>query len=314
MFKKLFLLFFMICILPNSAKANIAEIAPQPCDPGFFKQMTARAWLESEREIMQNQNLIFKPDSVLEYTCFDRFANITAWAGGNVFTHSKYFGKPLIPRGPLGLETILQKIIYNTLKTYRDNNFSHSLLGGRGEFMGLDLAPGTEFFPITTPLAYSCSHMHRVWKTSKCANFIHNAEFKDNAGFYPFESIECPKGATAAQCNPVEGYTELPNDDVREYPTTMARCAGEEGPLTWEDASVAAENRGEPLYKFQTPLGKIFGKVLDKIKPGNCGKKAIGTGVMVIIADEPSHADGVCTNPGCTYKKGGLKKPGTCVK
>ena len=49
---------------------HAAEIAPQSCDSNYWRQLSSRAWLEAEREIMQNQNLIFKPDSVLQYTCF----------------------------------------------------------------------------------------------------------------------------------------------------------------------------------------------------------------------------------------------------
>ena len=59
-YKRLLLALFLL-VMPS--EGALAQIAPQPCDPQFFRQMESRAWLEAEREIMQNQNLIFKPDS-----------------------------------------------------------------------------------------------------------------------------------------------------------------------------------------------------------------------------------------------------------
>src|SRR5690606_1147706 len=55
----------------SCASGASGQIAKQTCDTEVWKAMTQRAHLESEREIMQNQNLIFKPDSILHYTCFD---------------------------------------------------------------------------------------------------------------------------------------------------------------------------------------------------------------------------------------------------
>ncbi len=43
------------------------------CDPEFWDVLKDRAWMEAQREVTQNQNLIPRPDSVLEMTCFDSF-------------------------------------------------------------------------------------------------------------------------------------------------------------------------------------------------------------------------------------------------
>jgi len=326
MHKILLISVFTVTAFFSGLQPAISQIiAPQPCDPQFYKQMSQRAWLESEREIMQNQNLIFKADSILEYTCFDQFANITAWEGGNIFTHTPYFGgAPLIERGaPYGLEVILQEIIFKSLNIYRFHNFNHSLLGGRGHHVGLDNSlpyavngvklftsvaggaenQGTKLYPITTdnPI-FVCPVMAEVWKKAKCMNFVHNDEFKDKDSFYPFEPIKCYDGQ--AKCTDVEGYTDLEDQDVRKYPANMA-CDTESGILTWEAAAENAENRGNILYDFQEPLGKIFKDVFDKTFPGLCGKPGIKTGVKVVLPGEVAHDDGVCTNPGCTYTAGG---------
>src|SRR5437016_4882806 len=51
---------------------GIARATPTtPCDPEYMDALEARAYLEAQREVAQNQNYILKPDSVLEYTCFD---------------------------------------------------------------------------------------------------------------------------------------------------------------------------------------------------------------------------------------------------
>lgn len=43
----------------------------ETCDPEFWDVLTNRAWMEAQREITQNQNIIARPDSVLSMTCFD---------------------------------------------------------------------------------------------------------------------------------------------------------------------------------------------------------------------------------------------------
>jgi hypothetical protein len=339
--KKLLIFILALGLFPATAMSEIAEIAPQPCDPGFYKQMTARAWLESEREIMQNQNLIFKADSVLEYTCFDQYANITAWAGGDIFTHSPYFGDPLINRGePYGLEVALNNIIIASYEDYQTDNFEHSLLGGRGHHVGIDMFNlpvkaangqniftsvqatnvsaaqengGVNIFPTLEKLDFSvCPVMSEVWAKAKCLNFVHNAKFSETDSFYPFKPILCADGAE--NCTPIEhSYLDLPGDpetDARVYPDAL-KCESESGIYTWDGASTEAANLGEPHYLFQTPLGEIFDNVLKRTAPGAC-TDAIGTGVTVILADVLAHQDGVCSNPGCTYTAPGGEGLGTC--
>ncbi len=54
------------------------------CDPEFWEVLKDRAWQEGQREITQNNNLIARPDSVLQMTCFDFFADhLTTYADNN---------------------------------------------------------------------------------------------------------------------------------------------------------------------------------------------------------------------------------------
>ena len=57
----------------------------ETCDPEIWDVMKDRAWMEGQREITQNKNLIPRPDSVLSMTCFDSFLNHLATHGENNF-------------------------------------------------------------------------------------------------------------------------------------------------------------------------------------------------------------------------------------
>lgn len=308
-----------------SAPAGAQDIAPQPCDSEYWKQLTARAWLEAEREIMQNQNLIFKPDSVFQYTCFDRFLNINAWEGGDIFVHTAYFGDPILPRGSeYAMEKALDNVVYQSLDKYLGDNYDHTFLGGRtGDDMLGSESIEHEIRPVTTKLSggYVCQHMSKVWKAAKCANFIDNEAFEKTDGFYPFTSIAGHGGGSS-----VAGYADgaITDGDARQFPSS-AKCSGLGGSgayadllgKDWDEHSQAAANRkddGKEYYdamKFQTPLKKVFEDVEKRLTPDSCFETPIYTGVTIIVNEEESHADGACTNPGCVYKKSGTS--GTCA-
>ncbi len=55
------------------------------CDPAFYDVISNRAWMEAQREITQNQNIVTRPDSVLSMSCFDQFLDQQAWYADNHF-------------------------------------------------------------------------------------------------------------------------------------------------------------------------------------------------------------------------------------
>lgn len=296
----------------SSASAQTApDIATQPCDTEYWRQMSARAWMEAEREIMQNQNLIFKADSVLEYTCFDQFVSINAYQGGNIFTHTTYFGTPIIQRSANeSMNNALNAVVINALNAYKSGSFSNSFLSGRADHMTI-ANTNSQFISATTNAAYTCNIMADVWKTAKCANFIDDAAFQSTDGFYPFETITGHNGTPD-----VDGYNGG-IQETRQWPPGMSCQNSAGGPRgssgqtfgpagTWNNQIALANN--DALYEFQTPLAAIYEEVGDKLEPGNCGQPAILTGVTVYkqgsrgVAGGPSHPDGVCTNPGCSYQ------------
>lgn len=296
---KLLLITLGFTLLFPPAKAQ--EIAEQPCDSAFWTQMTARAWQEAEREIMQNQNLIFKPDSVLDYTCFDQFANIAAAQGGEIFTHTNYFGEQIIQRSQNeSTNNAISAVVSFPVRSYKNSQFPHTFLGGRTPNLGSSTTNHTPTSPAGGNSAtYNCSNMSRIWQTAKCANFIDNEAFSQIDGFFPFKRIAGFNGG-----NDVQSYEEI--EDTRAYPSSCNTNLQSTGILSWQTSNLLAENRSEINYQFQSPLGEIFKEVNDRIEPGNCEALGIRTGVQIITKDGAEGQDGVCTNPGCTYTEGGV--------
>jgi hypothetical protein len=292
--------------------------APQTCDPDYWQSMSAKAWMEAEREIIQNKNLIYKPDSVMEYVCFDSFMMHSAKYVGDIFTHTKYFdGQEIIPRGKkdISLEYTLTSAVTDSLKTYLTNNFSHTFFGDRAKHMVTstsDYAPGD----ASAMGKYACGIMRNVWATAKCENFIDNSEFDDNDGFYPFETLKPGPGGKKE----IKGYKEI--TDPRQFPT---QCPSPSNPKWKWDVSIpeakntpgtagvsglytasAGGGASDLLYKFKEPNKKTYDDIRPKLEPGSC-TTAIKTGVTVITetGGTTGYLDGVCSNPGCAFQKAG---------
>lgn len=166
-----------LCLQQDASAANnTPAIAKTPCDTKYFDTLEARAWLEAQREVVQNQNLIFKPDSVLEYTCFDKYANVLAKEAKNMFSETNRWGTS--PPGDMAKS--LQNVVGTAAKSYLDANFKHDFLGGR--MKGSNYSLGS-----ISAGSYSCEIMNKVWEHAKCMNFIAD---KDHDGFYTFKEYE----------------------------------------------------------------------------------------------------------------------------
>lgn len=77
---------------PNKSKSS-----SDACDADFMNQIHARAFLEAQREEIINQVTIRKPDSVLEYTCFDQAVRDTAKYAGPIFSESERWKDIRVP-------------------------------------------------------------------------------------------------------------------------------------------------------------------------------------------------------------------------
>lgn len=291
---------------PAPAEPGGAQIAPQTCDSDVWNAMTERARMETEREIMQNQNLIYKADSILTYTCFDRMAAHVASHVGRIFTHTTYFlNRVIIPWGdPWGTDHNMREAVRDAMETYINGNFMHALLGGRGNVggIGLERPPVWDTFGENT--TYGCGQMARVWTVAKCLNFMHNEQFAAKDGFFPFVTLAGVDGPT------VNGYNADP--DKREWPMACANVAAD----FWTDTNNHSRNDNgartfDHHYDYGTPNRDTFEAVREMMVPNACGP-AIPTGVRIILSPTAAanQNDGVCTNPGCTYNGTACAAPG----
>ncbi len=82
---------------PNQPKATGGGVCiptnnPAPgctCDADFMNQIYARAWMESQRDMIKAQVLIRKPDSILEYTCFNQFNDLAVERAAPLFSETE---------------------------------------------------------------------------------------------------------------------------------------------------------------------------------------------------------------------------------
>lgn len=252
--------------------------ADDACDPQYYESLEARAWLEAQREITQNQNLIFKSDSVLEYTCFDSFLGVLADradgspSASQLFTDTNRWGTP-----PSNVRSSLNAVVATTMDRYQTANFNHSLLGGRS----------TEVHDLPTSLpsgAYTCDVMNRVWEDAKCMDFIDNAA---EDGFFTFAEYEAA-------------------DDKRFLPTRCSKTADFQTNMDTATLDTATPWEESPVLTFYeyiiTPAGAgncnvtggAGGSFSSRFKTGLIVNRTSGT-----VTDYEEH---VCVIPGCYYE------------
>lgn len=162
--------------------ASIAQSIPESCDADFMTQMVSRATAEASRDVMVSQTVIRKPDSVLEYTCFDEFAKLTGTEAGPLFTETRRWASAQIDvssyddkhsPGPVMIsvsafqptntvDNAVKDIVLDVMDDYIDKNFGHDFLGDHG---------GSISNPTTSSTGFNCTIMQQVWNAAKCENF-----------------------------------------------------------------------------------------------------------------------------------------------
>lgn len=294
-----------LAVFSGTAKAAVVPpIAPTPCDTLYYESLSARAWLEAQREIVQNQNLILKPDSVMEYTCFDMFLGNLANRATNLLSENSGFGG-----NASNMDNALQDVVARALIAYGVGNFGHgasgyNLLGGHDAGNAIY----HKFQNISGPtLNYNCDIMDRVWQAAKCIDMGTHytigpgpAGGVTTDGFFTFQEYadvtsvanaydkrHRPRGCHASDlsaykakwnANLIAAYITPPytKDPVRTYiqEITASSCAG---------------------------------------SPCTCEVAPIPTGVTVTRAIETplSYEDKVCVQPGCRYNPPGGKINGS---
>lgn len=287
----------------------VAQFAATPCDPNYYQSLEARAWLEAQREITQNQNLIFKPDSVLEYTCFDNHLRELADHADEMFSETPRWGVAILTTPvaqPQHMDNALNLLVSNALSAYDNSNFGHSFLGGRITAWAPIAAPaeatGTGYVSDASISGtdYACDIMQSVWLKAKCMNFIDNVA---EDGFFTFAAYEA-------------------DPDKRHLPT---RCTGA---VPWTANLDAATDRDPNPAATTAPWEPDnVDTHLDSFYPsaGGCGTglNRVTTGLIVIdTGRRPTYYynENVCHVPGCHWEPTGAgtaaspSATGSCVQ
>lgn len=248
-----------------TAFAVPALAQPATCDPSYWEAMKSKAWMEAQREITQNQNLIYKADSVLEYTCFDNFLESVATVIHNqraLFSETNHWGTA----APGNMTTALNTLVANSLPNYIGSNFGHTYLGDRST---LNYTPGTAGGGAAT---YNCDQMAQVWQAAKCINFIDQATMDDFftlSHYNGFDPRQLPSGYTC---------------------TADTRWAAEMSKAT-NDAN-----------QYQEEPFNMYANFFDT---ASCGATPIPTGVTVTRNGIAAYQEHICANPGCSFDRAG---------
>lgn len=133
--------FIFICLPVSAFAAAATPVAPvvsPGCDPEFYDVLEARTWAEAEREYEIAGRLILKPDSVLEYSCFNARMNELGSLSGD-------------------LDSFINMLAREPATVFLTDNYGHTL--GGGTYTGAS--------PV-------CGAMNAVWNYLKCQDFNRN--------------------------------------------------------------------------------------------------------------------------------------------
>lgn len=235
--------------------------AQQACDPQFMDAIEARGFAEASRENAQNQNLIFKPDGVFEYSCFRDHA-------------------PLPQRDPdhLFREGSLTFVTTNPVQQYTYTNFGDVYLNSR--YTDPDPA-------LAAPPADMCNAIASVWEASRCMNFYNRENLDglfDLTHYTTNDPRQLPPELAACPATPY-GTMNMALDIAYNYNrdvwTMPPYLRDDEGYIS-DPVDVQAEmyEAGECADAVEIPTGMM---VTDPNAP------------------VPSFREHVCSNPACVY-------------
>lgn len=280
---------------PNAAGAPNAHwnepIPNKVCDADLLNQMTAKAFLEAEREMVVANASILKPDSVLEYTCLDQAMARSAEVAGPIFSETDHWHPITVPIGehingtPVPsveidvftsdtyLDDILEPIVMDAIKTYVDANFWHDFLGGAAAGDDNNIAD------TVNGVSNVCDFMYNVFFVSKCSDFALEA--------------------------PLMTFEELVGND----PRTLPNACGSMHKIT-QDLIDLANNKND-TYAAKDPVDLLLEKFLPPGGSVTCSDP-IPTGVIVqhtersqdlagnpVVNVDYAFPEQHCPNPAC---------------
>lgn len=281
---------------PSAAGSPNIDKLSEPlgaCDADLMNQIYSRAWLESQRETIKARILVRKPDSILEYTCFNQLANVTATKAPPLFSESTRWALQILPLGLINYRPVIAELtvlmppgmllghigtlVQMSLSQYITDNFSHRFLGGSANLDYTGGLGGT----------YNCTNMNRVYFEAKCRDAVTDDRFWK--------------------------FSELINPDPRLLPQICSN-----GTKITQQQIDLAENK-DFLYVTRDPVTFTYNNLLQPPGAGNTCAKPIPTGIVVIsstrtvdllgnvrIVSTTTFNDAICPNPDCVYNPSGI--------
>ncbi len=290
-------LFLCAVLLSLSVSTSSFAQPTSPCDPEYMDALEARAWLEAQREISQNQNFIYKPDSVLEYTCFDYFLNEAA----SNFDENRQFSETDrwddVPVGFTDFTTdeALEQVVFEPLITYLTSNFN-TIDFNAGAY--LNNRTEEEYEPqdlVDGDIEYECEEMQKVWNIARCSNFNPNEQIEFD-GFYDFLYYE-DDGEPRQESENWELMCE--EQDPRFAQARVTAFNEDQDLFDVTDENIEAEGNGAPYLEDDIVTH------LDWILPSGDCIGTVPTGITIQRPDLGTFDEIVCTNPGCSSNGAG---------
>jgi hypothetical protein len=280
---------------PNAPKSNSTS-----CDADFMNQIYSRAYMEGQRQNLLNEAIIRKPDSVLEYSCFDSYALDAAPIIGRIFSESTRWNNISVPiNGDMygttfgnvnininmgvRLQTHIQDLVVTATTSYIGSNFGHSFLGGQSS----DDFSASETLP--------CDNMNSVWNEARCDDIGPDDQFWTFQGLISLDPRILPAACT--------GGTKITQQQIDLSRNENARF------------QYVEFDQDTPTYKdrlnFTSPC-------LPPIPTGltlTFTRKSVSIFGNVTILDRTAYPDMICPNPSCYYNCPGLNNvpPTPCI-
>lgn len=281
---------------PNAPKAieTKTPTGNNSCDADFMNQIYARAFLESERENIINEVIVRKPDSVLEYTCFDQFLSYTAGPGAEIFTESDRWHNIRVPIGGniggvpvpdvafdvyMGNDKVdksLNFLVMDSLNKYIDKNFYHDFLGGVATGINSSISATVGSVP-----SYLCDAMYTVHHLAKCNDFGLDDPFMT---FSEFVGAANDPRALPQQCI----GTAITDDLIKLAHNENWNYAAAEAVTTHNNLMNIAP---KPTCEAPIPTGLIV----------RSETVTLDIHSNPTVSGSYQFQDKVCPNPGCTF-------------
>jgi len=256
-------------LLSLTVQATVGH-AQTACDPQFMDAIEARGFVEAARENAQNQNLIFKPDSVFEYSCFTDHVPPVQQNADDLFRAAS-----------------LTDVTTNPIGNYLTANFADDYLNSRY------VAPVPA---LPAPPAGMCNAIANLWEVSRCMNFYNRDDLESFFDLTFYTSGEPRQLPTSLAACPAPPYTGLNMAvDIAYNNQTPAWTMG---PYLRDGVDYIAD----PVNIFIRTGANVTG--IDMFTDGECGTP-IPTGMVVMDFTSPmgttAFPEKVCVNPACVY-------------